>query len=782
MSAVLSAPASVSSSAAIASVAAGAAVARLAGLATTSRNAPAPPVLHRTAQPISLDEFVDALRAASPPRFPNARSIYGRRVGLAISGGVDSMALAYLCSALRLQRHDICIADAPIHGFNAMIIDHGLREGSAAEAAAVAKEMNKMGHRQQVIKIRWPEETYTGAGTTALETNARRLRYRCLARNMAQLRIVSLLLAHHEDDQYETILMRLLSGYGLHGGIRGLRGMRAANDLPECHGIYGAHRSGFWDDQKGSSPYVQLRPSRRERRQIKADLRSEMDYAVLADELRAGGGGEWDRLAAARLWDHAPEGPVPLPAMRTEDLGVVAYRPLLPFAKERLVATCTANGVTWFEDHTNADPTLTMRNALRHMVRAHELPQALQKPAVLQLAARCDAAARQHEAQARRLLVRHGMIRAFSPNIGTLAVRLPQLKARDRARPWQTPATASHDAQRTERRRMHLRTVAALAVRTLLSYVTPEDSVTAVSQLQAVVDALFPELAGPGDAAAHGYAKGFSLCGVHCTPLPTTLQTPRAWHLSRAPHFTSTLSAVLAASARTPLHTGSLLSVPQHPKSLPFATFPAVALALRWDKDATDWPWSSWGRWVLYDGRFWIRLRTRLPVVTSLQPFSLAYSKPFREALARGHPRSAEPDTAESDTPDADGSQLARFQNTLKAHAPGKVRYTLPGIYVAADIGWALRGEPYWPPALRVTNSVAPREKESMRRHQLSDWECEQRDGERAQWPAPDRPAQHLLALPTIDVHVPGLRKWVQWEVRYKKVNTGLLDASLRQS
>jgi len=58
------------------------------------------------------------------------------RLGLAISGGVDSMALASLCSKSSLCRRQ---------AFVAFIVDHDLRPGSALEADLVAERIRELG-------------------------------------------------------------------------------------------------------------------------------------------------------------------------------------------------------------------------------------------------------------------------------------------------------------------------------------------------------------------------------------------------------------------------------------------------------------------------------------------------------------------------------------------------------------------------------------------------------------------------------------------------------------
>jgi len=65
-----------------------------------------------------------------------------RRIGIAVSGGVDSMALAHLCTQLR-DAHK-ANQDSARPRFRAFIVDHRAREGSAVEAKAVAKKLRAM--------------------------------------------------------------------------------------------------------------------------------------------------------------------------------------------------------------------------------------------------------------------------------------------------------------------------------------------------------------------------------------------------------------------------------------------------------------------------------------------------------------------------------------------------------------------------------------------------------------------------------------------------------------
>ncbi|KAI5805006.1 PP-loop family-domain-containing protein [Geopyxis carbonaria] len=146
-----------------------------------------------------------------------------RRPGLAISGGVDSMALAYHMKTFKDAR-----SQAVVHAF---IVDHGVRPGSNVEAERVAEIMARFNIRPHVLKLDWQGEP----GKHGFETLARMKRYQALAKACVQNEIEHVLLGHHADDQVETVMMRMISR------CRGtaLACIKPTAWMPETYGIHG---------------------------------------------------------------------------------------------------------------------------------------------------------------------------------------------------------------------------------------------------------------------------------------------------------------------------------------------------------------------------------------------------------------------------------------------------------------------------------------------------------------------------------------------------------------
>jgi len=130
------------------------------------------------------------------------------RLGLAVSGGPDSMALLRLASAACPGR------------IEAVTVDHGLRAEAASEAALVARACATLSVPHDIVHVEVRREA-------SVQAAARRARYEALADWCRERGMGALATAHHADDQAETLLMRLARG----AGLAGLSGIREARDL-----------------------------------------------------------------------------------------------------------------------------------------------------------------------------------------------------------------------------------------------------------------------------------------------------------------------------------------------------------------------------------------------------------------------------------------------------------------------------------------------------------------------------------------------------------------------
>ncbi len=133
----------------------------------------------------------------------------GAPLGLAVSGGPDSLALLLLAAAAFPAR--IAVAS----------VDHALREASRAECEAVAALCARLGVPHSILTVAWAEDPASN-----LQARARDHRY-ALLRDWAEARaLTAIATGHHVDDQAETLLMRLARGSGI-AGLSGVRPSRA---------------------------------------------------------------------------------------------------------------------------------------------------------------------------------------------------------------------------------------------------------------------------------------------------------------------------------------------------------------------------------------------------------------------------------------------------------------------------------------------------------------------------------------------------------------------------
>lgn len=131
----------------------------------------------------------------------------GGNIGVAVSGGGDSMALLALLHRWGTPKSRTIFAAT---------VDHGLRPEARAEADFVAKWCSARGIQHRTLTI----PSLSGSGN--LQASARNARYEALVDWADSVqRFMTVLTAHTMDDQAETVLMRLARG----SGAEGLAGM-----------------------------------------------------------------------------------------------------------------------------------------------------------------------------------------------------------------------------------------------------------------------------------------------------------------------------------------------------------------------------------------------------------------------------------------------------------------------------------------------------------------------------------------------------------------------------
>lgn len=139
-----------------------------------------------------------------------------RRIGLAVSGGADSMALLELMSALQDE-----------YRFKAFVlhVDHGLRRESKEDARFVEERAAHLNLPFHAVRARIRRRR-----GESIEMAARRVRLAFFARMTRQLALDAIATGHHADDVAETFILRLARGSGA-DGLAGLKPVSHVNGI-----------------------------------------------------------------------------------------------------------------------------------------------------------------------------------------------------------------------------------------------------------------------------------------------------------------------------------------------------------------------------------------------------------------------------------------------------------------------------------------------------------------------------------------------------------------------
>ncbi|HRI90121.1 MAG: tRNA lysidine(34) synthetase TilS [Candidatus Accumulibacter sp.] len=143
--------------------------------------------------------------------FLEARLLPGARLCVGFSGGVDSVVLLHALDCLRRSGLSIDLSATHVH--------HGLSSNADAWSGFCRDFCRDHAVPLEITRVEVPRTSAEG-----LEAAARRLRHAAFSASPADW----LALAHHRDDQAETVLFRLLRG----AGVAGAAGMPAERPQP----------------------------------------------------------------------------------------------------------------------------------------------------------------------------------------------------------------------------------------------------------------------------------------------------------------------------------------------------------------------------------------------------------------------------------------------------------------------------------------------------------------------------------------------------------------------
>jgi hypothetical protein len=217
------------------------------------------------------------------------------------------------------------------------------------------------------------------------------------------------------------------------------------------------------------------------------------------------------------------------------------------------VKVCQDNGIKWFEDQTNTDPTLTIRNTFRHLIKHEQLPLALSKERLARAAAYVSTKHDQVEAAASRFFNSMRLALDLRSGIATFDI----------------PKTSEGDDRRLDAK-FH-----GIVVRKMLHLVSFKSNIS-LQDLDAAVDLIFDPENSQGKTPV-------LIAGVEIRK-ESSLSTSDS-SVSHGHPATFTFRRQIPSSHERKVAHITIWPPPQYPIA------------------------SKWSEWALWDGRYWIRVR-----------------------------------------------------------------------------------------------------------------------------------------------------------------------------
>ena len=504
------------------------------------------------------------------------------------------MALAYLLS--KIPQLDPTIQIKPI----AFVVNHNARPESGFEAEFVGKQLRthskalkaKKGSstdidleiESRILHMRWPEGI-NPLNLPDFEMRARSLRYQLIAKAAINEQIQHLFLGHHLDDQIETVMMRLVRNTSF--SFLAVKGMTETSKIPCCENIRGANET--------------------------------IDFATVEEHFLQGQAPQqFPGSTSSATSLNKPVG------ISDPYGGLQLHRPLLEFSKSQLIDTCQQHNIQYVSDQTNFDPTLTMRNAIRHMRANYSLPRALQATSMLDLMKSARDRSEALEIRA-NLLLAHFKIIEFDLRVGSMIIQLPK----DFSRMCENDIEAASHALST--------------ITTVISAMPRDETRTRIPQARCLeFIAMLSSIPVSKDIRQNpdvgGTDKGAQI-QIQQTQIqqlvnPSSLGAGYSrWRLSRP---TMHNEEVKAAEQEFELES----------------------------EDSKEGLSGTWSKWILWDHRYWIRVKSQ--IATNLRHIAI---RNFRK----------------EDMYRISKNFLCgkHFKSRLAVIAPGKMRWTLPVLTLA---------------------------------------------------------------------------------------------------